>query len=69
MSEAVLVRGGEEMEGGMAEFAEEGRCRRVVLNTGMDWRTDRVWCKEGKVRYDMYERREALEAAKAGDEC
>ena len=69
MNEAVLVRRGEEVEDGMAEFVEEGRYRRVVLNTGMDGRTDRVWCKEGEVRYDMYERREALEAAKAGDEC
>ena len=69
MSEAVLVRGGEEVEGGMAEFAEEGRCRRVVLDTGMDGRTDRVWCEEGEVRCDTCERREALEAAEAGDEC
>ena len=55
------------MEDGMAEFMEKGRCRRVVLDTEMNGRTNRVWCEEGEVRCNTCERREALEAAEAGD--
>ena len=68
-SEAVLVHGGEAVGCDMAEFMEEGRWRRVVLEAAMDGRTDRVWCEEGEVRCDRCERREGFEAmAEVGEE-
>ena len=61
-SEAVLDRGGEVVGCDMAEFMEEGRCRRVGLDAAMDGRTDRDWSEEGEVRCDRWERREGFEA-------
>ena len=61
LSEAVIARGREEVERYMAEFMEEGVCRRVVLDGVMDGRADRVWCEEGEVRCDTCKLREELE--------